>query len=91
MRDQHRESTFCGTKSKGALAAANRSPRASPAVPVAVVLSTLVAALAIFSAYESRAFGFPRTPNALHLINRQRARLASEIDARVVPERRSHS
>jgi hypothetical protein len=56
-------------------------------VPLAAVLS----ALAIFFAYESRAFGFPRTPNALHLIKRQRARLASEIDARVVPERRSWS
>jgi hypothetical protein len=35
-------------------------------VPLAVVLSALVAALAIFFAYESRAFGFPRTPDARH-------------------------
>jgi hypothetical protein len=87
VRDQRRESTFCGTRSKGALATANRPPKASPAAPLAAVLS----ALAIFFVYESRAFGFPRTPNALHLIKRQRARLASEIDARVVPERRSWS
>ena len=87
MRDQRRESTFCGTRSKGALATANIPPTASPAVPLAVVLS----ALAIFFAYESRAFGFPRTPDALHLIKRQRTRLVSEIDARVVPERRSWS